>query len=148
MMRWGAAGGELQQSLLGRVCIGLSLPPPAGHALIVGVAACETPGAHIRREGTGRVHTAALTPAPCALPLQGLSDGPYYLVMWAWHLLLYCAFVTVFCIFGGLIGLKVQTALQPTAHSMCMLALQTGRWLWHGWCSDARLPAVAGLQQC
>ena len=51
---------------------------------------------------------ALLFPAPA---LQGLADGPYYFVMWAWHLLLYCAFVAVFCIFGGLIGLKVGACL-------------------------------------
>ncbi|PRW44292.1 ABC transporter A family member 7-like isoform A [Chlorella sorokiniana] len=43
------------------------------------------------------------------MKMQGLSDGPYYFVMWGWHLLLYCAFVMVFCIFGGLIGLKIFT---------------------------------------
>ncbi len=38
-----------------------------------------------------------------------MSDPVYYLVMWAWNLLLYCAFVFVFCVFGGLIGLKIFT---------------------------------------
>lgn len=28
---------------------------------------------------------------------------------YAWHFLLYCAFVAVFCLFGGLIGLKLFT---------------------------------------
>ena len=41
--------------------------------------------------------------------LQGLGDGVYYLVMFGWHLALYCAFVAVFCTFGGLIGLRIFT---------------------------------------
>ena len=74
---------------------------------------------HLQSTGPGRrrllprhVH-APLSPA--ALPsiphdlLQGLSDGVYYLVMFGWHLALYCAFVAVFCTFGGLIGLRIFT---------------------------------------
>lgn len=29
--------------------------------------------------------------------------------MYCWNLALYCAFVAVFCLFGGLIGLKIFT---------------------------------------
>lgn len=64
---------------------------------------------------------------------QGLGDGPYYFVMWAWHLLLYCAFVMVFCIFGGLIGLKVtnERCLLGGCH---LLAVCTHA---AGWCGTA-----------
>jgi hypothetical protein len=49
-------------------------------------------------------------PARPATTLQGLRDSAFYLVLWAWHLLLYLAFVAVFCTFGGLIGLRTFTA--------------------------------------
>ena len=80
--------------------------------------ACWWPPRHNATSSCMPRHNATSRCTPCLrLPagdhasrtfmLQGLSDGPYYVVMWAWHLLLYCAFVMVFCIFGGLIGLKV-----------------------------------------
>lgn len=72
-------------------------------------------------------HTTAAT--------QGLSDSVYHAVNYAWHLLLYCAFVAVFCIFGGLIGLKLFTlnsySLQVMLH-----------------CTVLRHPALPRRQPC
>lgn len=43
------------------------------------------------------------------MKMQGLNDAAYYLVQYLWMVLLYCVFMTIFVIFGSLIGLKIFT---------------------------------------
>ncbi|KAL4858934.1 ABC transporter A family member 5 [Chlorella vulgaris] len=77
--------------------------------------------------------------------LRGLSDPVYYLVMWAWNLLLYCAFVFVFCVFGGLIGLKIFTlnsySLQAAFYILWGLAITSWTFYFSALWNEAR-PAV------
>ncbi len=45
---------------------------------------------------------------PCGFRLpQGLQDGAYYLVQYAWMVGMYCLFMAIFVLFGSLLGLKI-----------------------------------------
>ena len=67
-------------------------------------------GDHHGRDSRGgdRPAHARHSAFPC-VPMQGLRDPAYYVVQYLWHLLLYCSFVAVFCLVGGLIGLRIFT---------------------------------------
>ena len=47
--------------------------------------------------------------SPHVMALQGLNDTVYYVVQYAWMLLMYCIFMGIFVGFGSAIGLKIFT---------------------------------------
>jgi len=53
------------------------------------------------------------------MKMQGLKDGAYYAVQYVWMVLMYCLFMTIFVIFGSLIGLKIFTLNSYSVQFVC-----------------------------
>ncbi|KAL4428467.1 hypothetical protein ABPG75_002556 [Micractinium tetrahymenae] len=79
------------------------------------------------------------------MKMQGLSDAAFYFVMYAWAYAVYCAFVAVFCTFGGLIGLRIFTlnsySLQAVFYLLWGLCLTSWSFYFSALWEEAR-PAV------